>query len=125
MRIIEEELDKPLEQVFSYISERPVAAASLGRGGNSSQQMFNGGAAGQVYRAKLRGSGVEVAIKVQRPGIEPIIFTSCHITKDLYPPTLFLCSQGSVSLPSTGAAFRQDLTGTIGMQRSIDRRRIR
>jgi aarF domain-containing kinase len=46
---------RPADEVFSYISPRPVAAASLG----------------QVYRAQLRpqyGSG-EVAIKVQRPGV--------------------------------------------------------
>ena len=30
MGIIQEELNRPLEEVFSYISERPVAAASLG-----------------------------------------------------------------------------------------------
>lgn len=31
MRIIQEDLGRPLEEVFSYISERPVAAASLGQ----------------------------------------------------------------------------------------------
>eukprot|EP00850_Spirogloea_muscicola_P005063 SM000022S07277 [mRNA] locus=s22:935488:939496:+ [translate_table: standard] len=56
--IIEAEIGRPLETVFSRISVEPVAAASLG----------------QVYRATLRGSGEEVAIKVQRPGIEPIIY---------------------------------------------------
>ena len=29
---------------------------------------------GQVYRAKLRRTGEDVAVKVQRPGIEPIIY---------------------------------------------------
>lgn len=46
---------RPADEVFSYISPRPVAAASLG----------------QVYKAQLRplyGSG-EVAVKVQRPGV--------------------------------------------------------
>ena len=31
MKIIEEELGSPLESVFSYISEEPVAAASFGQ----------------------------------------------------------------------------------------------
>lgn len=47
---------RPADEVFSYISPRPVAAASLG----------------QVYRAKLRpqfSGGGEVAIKVQRPDV--------------------------------------------------------
>lgn len=48
--IIEEELGQPLEQVFSRISSQTIAAASLG----------------QVYRATLRETGEDVAIKVQR-----------------------------------------------------------
>ncbi|KAG2496456.1 hypothetical protein HYH03_005679 [Edaphochlamys debaryana] len=51
--VIEEELGAPVEVLFSEISEQPVAAASLG----------------QVYRAKLRATGEEVAVKVQRPNI--------------------------------------------------------
>ncbi|KAI5656687.1 hypothetical protein M9H77_25480 [Catharanthus roseus] len=46
--IIEEELGQPLEAVFSKISSGTIAAASLG----------------QVYRATLRASGEDVAIKV-------------------------------------------------------------
>ena len=55
--IIERNLRRPISEVFSRISDRPVAAASLG----------------QVYRGTLRGSGKEVAIKVQRPGVLPTI----------------------------------------------------
>lgn len=61
MAIIERELDRDLDTVYSKISPEPVAAASLG----------------QVYRAQLR-TGEEVAIKVQRPNLVPII------TLDLY-----------------------------------------
>ena len=46
--IIEEDLGAPLEKIFSEISAFPVAAASLG----------------QVYRATLRDTKEEVAIKV-------------------------------------------------------------
>lgn len=55
--IMERELGRPPREVFSAISEEPVAAASLG----------------QVYRATLRSSGEEVAVKVQRPGVAPNI----------------------------------------------------
>lgn len=51
--LIERELGKPLSSVYSEFSAEPVAAASLG----------------QVYKAKLRSSGAEVAVKVQRPSI--------------------------------------------------------
>ncbi|NES21315.1 MAG: AarF/ABC1/UbiB kinase family protein [Symploca sp. SIO3E6] len=59
--IIERELGRPLEELYSKISPHPVAAASLG----------------QVYRAVLH-TGEEVAVKVQRPNLLPVI------TLDLY-----------------------------------------
>lgn len=61
--IMEEQLGRRLEEVFSSISERPVAAASLG----------------QVYKAVLRETGEEVAIKVQRPSVEPTILRDLFI----------------------------------------------
>ncbi len=61
MQIIESQLKKSVEELFKEISPRPVAAASLG----------------QVYKAKLY-SGEEVAVKVQRPNLLPVI------TRDLY-----------------------------------------
>uniref|UniRef100_A0A7S3QQ29 Protein kinase domain-containing protein n=1 Tax=Dunaliella tertiolecta TaxID=3047 RepID=A0A7S3QQ29_DUNTE len=51
--VIEEELRRPVEAMYATFSDQPVAAASLG----------------QVYRATLRSTGEEVAVKVQRPGI--------------------------------------------------------
>ncbi|GAY44499.1 hypothetical protein CUMW_082500 [Citrus unshiu] len=65
--IIEEELGRPLEAVFSKISSQTIAAASLG----------------QVYRATLRETGEDVAIKVQRPGIEPIIYRDLFLFRTL------------------------------------------
>ncbi|NEO13544.1 MULTISPECIES: AarF/ABC1/UbiB kinase family protein [unclassified Moorena] len=61
LSIIEQELGRSIQKLFSQISPRPVAAASLG----------------QVYRAKLH-TGEEVAVKVQRPNLRPIL------TLDLY-----------------------------------------
>ncbi|MHC5726779.1 MAG: ABC1 kinase family protein, partial [Nostoc sp.] len=60
-QIIETELDRPIHESFSELSPNPVAAASLG----------------QVYRGRLL-SGEEVAVKVQRPNLHPVI------TRDLY-----------------------------------------
>jgi predicted unusual protein kinase regulating ubiquinone biosynthesis (AarF/ABC1/UbiB family) len=51
-KVIEQELDDPLDEVFSDFDEEPVAAASIG----------------QVYRATLM-DGREVAVKVQYPGV--------------------------------------------------------
>lgn len=61
MAIIEKQLDRDLDTVFSQISPEPIAAASLG----------------QVYQAKLL-TGEEVAVKVQRPNLLPTL------TLDLY-----------------------------------------
>jgi predicted unusual protein kinase regulating ubiquinone biosynthesis (AarF/ABC1/UbiB family) len=51
-RVIEEELDEPLSEVFDEFEEEPIAAASIG----------------QVYRARLK-DGRLVAVKVQYPGV--------------------------------------------------------
>jgi predicted unusual protein kinase regulating ubiquinone biosynthesis (AarF/ABC1/UbiB family) len=61
MQIVENQLKKPIDELFTEISPHPVAAASLG----------------QVYKAKLY-SGETVAVKVQRPNLLPVI------TRDLY-----------------------------------------
>eukprot|EP00798_Chlamydomonas_sp_ICE-L_P012595 gene12595-15821_t len=63
MKIMEDQLGRPISDVFSSISEKPIAAASLG----------------QVYKAVLRETGEEVAIKIQRPDVEPIILQDLYI----------------------------------------------
>jgi predicted unusual protein kinase regulating ubiquinone biosynthesis (AarF/ABC1/UbiB family) len=52
-RVIEDDLEEPLSEVFSSFTEEPIAAASIG----------------QVYRATLKDDGREVAVKVQYPGV--------------------------------------------------------
>lgn len=61
MRFIEEEIGQPPENIYAYLSESPIAAASLG----------------QVYKGRLK-TGEDVAVKVQRPGLAE------QITKDIY-----------------------------------------
>lgn len=65
-----------IPSAFSELSPEPVAAASLG----------------QVYRGRVRNSGVEVAVKVQRPGVLEaiaidmyLIRTVASLAKRLFP----------------------------------------
>lgn len=74
---IESELGRPLEDVFELLDPVPLGAASIA----------------QVHRAKLIG-GHEVAVKVQRPGIGPIIESDLSI---LY--TLASYTEGRWALP--------------------------
>lgn len=60
--LIEQELGKPISEIFDNFSSTPVAAASIA----------------QVHKAILI-EGEEVAIKVQRPGIDQIIDTDLEI----------------------------------------------
>jgi len=54
--VIESELGKPVEEVFSMVEHKCTAAASLG----------------QVHKAVLASTGETVAVKIQRPDIEQL-----------------------------------------------------
>jgi ubiquinone biosynthesis protein len=55
-RVVEEDLGRPLGQVFASFEESPLAAASVA----------------QVHAAVLR-SGEAVVVKVQRPGVSAAV----------------------------------------------------
>lgn len=65
-KIIETELKKPINKIFSKIDYNAIAAASIG----------------QVHKARLR-NGKYVAIKVQRPGIKEVMETDIEILEYL------------------------------------------
>lgn len=62
--IIERELDLNIAQAYKEISPQPIAAASLG----------------QVYKAILH-TGEEVAVKVQRPNLLPVIRLDLYLMR--------------------------------------------
>ena len=66
VRVIEEELHRPLTTLFASFDTTPLAAASLG----------------QVHRATLP-DGTPVAVKVLRPGIEELVATDLHALRDI------------------------------------------
>lgn len=66
--ILRNELDAPINQVFSQFPDLPVASASLG----------------QVYKASLN-DGRTVAVKVQRPGIHEEVALDLILIRSLVP----------------------------------------
>lgn len=64
LSIIERELGKPADKIYKSISAEPVAAASLG----------------QVFKATLH-TGEDVAIKVQRPNLLPVLTLDLFILR--------------------------------------------
>ncbi|MCS6983743.1 MAG: AarF/UbiB family protein [Leptospiraceae bacterium] len=65
-RVIENEFNLPLSMIFSKFEEEPIAAASLA----------------QAHVAWLR-DGTKAVVKVQRPGIVPIIMNDLSIIKKI------------------------------------------
>ena len=65
--VIESELGKPLDEIFSKIDETPIGSASIG----------------QVYKAKLKENGEYVAVKVQKPNSYEIVKSDIEIMKFL------------------------------------------
>lgn len=61
-RVIETELDAPIEELFDFFDEIPIASASIG----------------QVHKACLKEGGT-AAVKVQRPGIRRVIEVDLEI----------------------------------------------
>ncbi|GAE26763.1 ubiquinone biosynthesis monooxygenase UbiB [Halalkalibacter wakoensis JCM 9140] len=64
--IIEQELGFEIDELFSEFHEEPLGAASIG----------------QVHYAVLK-TGEQVAVKVQRPGVEKMIHTDLEILEEL------------------------------------------
>ena len=81
MDLLDKELGVSRKEVFSYISESPIAAASIG----------------QVYSARLK-DGTDVVIKIQRPNIESTIKADIEILKRLSSNLEFLKKDWNVDI---------------------------
>ena len=66
MELIEEDLNKKINEIFLTIDKEPISAASLG----------------QVHKAVLKNGDV-VAVKVQRPGLREQITLDLYIVRNL------------------------------------------
>lgn len=65
IEIIEREINRPIDSIFSYFDHYTIGSASIG----------------QVHRAKLR-TGEDVVVKVQRPGAEKRVKTDLILLRE-------------------------------------------
>ena len=68
-RVVEEDLGRPLEEIFETFDQNPIAASF----------------SSQTHKARLRVGRGMVAVKVQRPGISQTIVTDLRIVRGLVP----------------------------------------
>ena len=93
-KVIESELQRPIEEVYSEIEETPIGSASIG----------------QVYRARLKDSNEEVAIKVQKPNSREIIESDVKIMKFLANRIdKYLLQMKSFNLPAMASEFERSI----------------
>jgi len=69
IKVVEAEYGRPLGQLFTDFSERPLGAASLS----------------QVHAARLAATGEAVVVKIQRPGIQVLVDTDIDLLSRFIP----------------------------------------
>ncbi|GMH57931.1 hypothetical protein TrLO_g7270 [Triparma laevis f. longispina] len=69
-KMLEDQLGQSVDALFSTITPEPIASASLG----------------QVYKATVRSTGEEVAIKIQRPRSVEKIALDMHLVRTISAP---------------------------------------
>ena len=92
--IIEKELGKPIDEIFSEIDENPIGSASIG----------------QVYKAKLKSNGADVAVKVQKPNSYEIVKSDVEIMKFLAKRIdRFIHQTRTLNLPAVVKEFERSI----------------
>ena len=102
--LIEEELDAPMDDIFSNIDETPIGSASIG----------------QVYKAKLKEENIEVAVKVQKPNIQEVIESDLRIMKFLATRIdRFISSTRVYNLPAMISEFDRSIHKELNFQEEL------
>lgn len=76
---LQREYDKPLDELFAYIDEKPNGSASVA----------------QVHRARLI-TGEDVAIKVQRPGVQEVMAQDISIMRSVVHTIMLFSSSEQI-----------------------------
>lgn len=94
IEVIEEELGTSADDIYTDIDKTPIGSASIG----------------EVYKAKLKTTGEEVAIKVQKPDIYNIIKSDIEIMKFIAGKIdQFISSTRSYNLPAIIKEFERSI----------------
>ena len=92
--VIEGELGQPLEEVYCEFNEEPLGSASIG----------------QVYKATLKENGMEVAVKVQKPGIKEVIDPDVTIlNKVALKVDKYVTKSRTYNLPAMAKEFERSI----------------
>ena len=92
--VIESEIGVPLEEAYSEFDETPLGSASIG----------------QVYRAKLKDTGEEVAVKVQKPNIYDFIASDVKILNVICKTAdKYITKSRTYNLPAMAREFERSI----------------
>ncbi|MBV9355905.1 MAG: AarF/ABC1/UbiB kinase family protein [Chloroflexi bacterium] len=106
--MIETELGRPIDELFSSLSTTATAAASLG----------------QVHRGVLIGSGEVVAVKVQRPNIRQLVDMDLSTIRFvIWVIGWFVNTRDFVDLPAFYREFRRTILEEIDYVQEADNAR--
>jgi predicted unusual protein kinase regulating ubiquinone biosynthesis (AarF/ABC1/UbiB family) len=94
--VLEHELDRPVEETFAWIGERPMAAASIG----------------QVHAARLP-NGREVVVKVQYPGVADAIRADLQNTELIASLARMGAKLSPIRVTADPAAIAEEVTERI------------
>ncbi|HLZ58934.1 MAG TPA: AarF/ABC1/UbiB kinase family protein [Ktedonosporobacter sp.] len=103
--VIESELGKPVDQIFSHLERKCTAAASLG----------------QVHKAVLASTGETVAVKIQRPNIDQLVRMDLSTLRFvIWVITRFVDTREFIDLMGVYREFRRTVFEEIDFMREAE-----
>ena len=103
-KVIESELNSSIRDIYTDFNKEPLGSASIG----------------QVYKARLKSSGEEVAIKVQKPNSYEIIKSDVQIMKFLATRIdKYLSKTRTYNLPAMVTEFERSIFKEINYMEEV------
>jgi ubiquinone biosynthesis protein len=103
-RIIENELGKPIDEVFLRLDTQYIGTASIG----------------QVHKGKLRNSGNDIVIKVQKPGISEAVRANLDTLKQINAVFTFIGSTRASEFGQIIEQYERFLSAELDYGQELD-----